>query len=184
MAYIKRKKLILADGIANSEIQIGQKDKSVNISVSETEVNIDKSLNVNGNVSVQTPTEDAHAVNLGYLNAELNKKLDTEDSGAHIIGEETETNVVAETTLNFTLDAGTGLYRTVDNAITIADWDTYRQMPVAKFKVTFDGVEYVCYINGDYYIGFYNSADVINIFITMLICGTQSCTADCFYIRN
>lgn len=73
MAYIKRKKLILADGIANSEIQIGQKDKSVNISVSETEVNIDKSLNVNGNVSVQTPTEDAHAVNLGYLNAELDK---------------------------------------------------------------------------------------------------------------
>lgn len=145
MAYIKRKKLILADGIANSEIQIGQKDKSVNISVSETEVNIDKSLNVNGNVSVQTPTEDAHAVNLGYLNAELDKKLDTEDSGAHIIGEETETNVVAETTLNFTLDAGTGLYRTVDNAITIADWDTYRQMPVAKFKVTFDGVEYICY---------------------------------------
>lgn len=145
MAYIKRKKLILADGIANSEIQIGQKDKSVNISVSETEVNIDKSLNVNGNVSVQTPTEDAHAVNLGYLNAELDKKLDTEDSGAHIIGEETETNIVAETTLNFTLDAGTGLYRTVDNAITIADWETYRQMPVAKFKVTFDGVEYICY---------------------------------------
>lgn len=147
MAYIKRKKLILADGIANSEIQLGQKDKTVNISVSETEVNIDKSLNVNGNVSVQTPTEDAHAVNLGYLNTELDTKLDTEDSGAHIIGEETETNIVAETTLNFTLDAGTGLYRTVDNAITIADWETYRQMPVAKFKVTFDGVQYVCYMH-------------------------------------
>ena len=61
---------------------------------------------------------------------------------------ETETVVVDTTTVNFALDAehDTGMYVSAENAISLSStqlqWNDGRQ----KYKVIWDGVEYICYV--------------------------------------
>lgn len=76
-----------------------------------------------------------------------NKKY-VDDSSVTTPITETETVVVDTTTVNFALDAehDTGMYVSAENAISLGStqlqWNDGRQ----KYKVIWDGVEYICYV--------------------------------------
>lgn len=91
-----------------------------------------------GQISVGTPTEESHATTKKYVDDSLVTTPITE----------TETVVVDTTTVNFALDAehDTGMYVSAENAISLSStqlqWNDGRQ----KYKVIWDGVEYICYV--------------------------------------
>lgn len=91
-----------------------------------------------GQISVGTPTEESHATTKKYV----------DDSSVTTPITETETVVVDTTTVNFALDAehDTGMYVSAENAISLSStqlqWNDGRQ----KYKVIWDGVEYICYV--------------------------------------
>lgn len=93
--------------------------------------------NANGQVQVSTPLQDNDAANKKFV----------EDSLITTPITETETVVVDTTTVNFALDAehDTGMYVSVENAISLGstqlDWSSGRD----KYKVIWDGVEYIVY---------------------------------------
>lgn len=90
-----------------------------------------------GQIFVGTPTEESHATTKKYVDDSLVTTPITE----------TETVVVDTTTVNFALDAehDTGMYVSAENAISLGStqlqWNDGRQ----KYKVIWDGVEYICY---------------------------------------
>lgn len=91
-----------------------------------------------GQITVGTPTEESHATTKKYV----------DDSSVTTPITETETVVVDTTTVNFALDAehDTGMYVSAENAISLGgtqlQWNDGRQ----KYKVIWDGVEYICYV--------------------------------------
>lgn len=91
-----------------------------------------------GQIVVGTPTEESHATTKKYVDDSLVTTPITE----------TETVVVDTTTVNFALDAehDTGMYVSAENAISLGStqlqWNDGRQ----KYKVIWDGVEYICYV--------------------------------------
>ena len=90
-----------------------------------------------GQIIVGTPTEESHATTKKYVDDSLVTTPITE----------TETVVVDTTTVNFALDAehDTGMYVSAENAISLGstqlDWTSGRD----KYKVIWDGVEYIVY---------------------------------------
>lgn len=94
--------------------------------------------NASGQLQVSTPSQDNDAANKKFV----------EDNLVTTPITETETVVVDTTTVNFALDAenDTGMYVSAENAISLGStqlqWNDGRQ----KYKVIWDGVEYICYV--------------------------------------
>lgn len=105
-------------------------------------------------IKVSIPYRDGKAnFKVGNITADdddqycANKKY-VDDSSVTTPITETETVVVDTTTVNFALDAehDTGMYVSAENAISLGStqlqWNDGRQ----KYKVIWDGVEYICYV--------------------------------------
>lgn len=95
-------------------------------------------LTTSGYLTTNVPVNDYHAANKKFVEDSLIAKPITE----------TETVVVDTTTVNFALDTehDTGMYVSAENAISLGStqlaWNDGRQ----KYKVIWDGVEYICYV--------------------------------------
>lgn len=134
--FVKARK-VSGDGFILYGASASNPNDAVEMALTEIPYTVPRRV-AGGQIFVGSPTEDAHAANKKYVDDSLVTTPITE----------TETVVVDTTTVNFALDAehDTGMYVSAENAISLGStqlqWNDGRQ----KYKVIWDGVEYICYV--------------------------------------
>lgn len=133
--FVKARK-VSGDGFILYGASASNPNDAVEMALTEIPYTVPRRV-AGGQIFVGTPTEESHATTKKYV----------DDSSVTTPITETETVVVDTTTVNFALDAehDTGMYVSAENAISLSStqlqWDDGRQ----KYKVIWDGVEYICY---------------------------------------
>lgn len=134
--FVKARK-VSGDGFILYGASASNPNDAVEMALTEIPYTVPRRV-AGGQIFVGTPTEESHATTKKYVDDSLVTTPITE----------TETVVVDTTTVNFALDAehDTGMYVSAENAISLGStqlqWNDGRQ----KYKVIWDGVEYICYV--------------------------------------